>query len=87
LNTLDEVRHTGAQFLIVDLEIALTFVRIAQTSDVPKTKARTRGKAAYVYAQVSNFARKARLPDHDAEMIDFLLRELRQSLESLGESV
>jgi hypothetical protein len=87
VNTLYEARHTGAQFLILDLHVAFTFIQISQTSDVQETRARTLRKAALVYRQVSDFVRSGRVSQNDAETIKLLLQELRRSLESLGETV
>lgn len=87
MSYLDQLRHTGAEFLIADLETAVTFADIALNSTESDVIGRNRGNALTAYRTVAGFAAKSPMNEEDAGAVSALLARLKEKLALLGATV
>ena len=80
-------RRVGANFIITDLELAFTFLKIARTSSVPETVRRNQGNACTAYHAVLRFLPQClpALSAAERQTIEVNLRKLKNCLEQFGE--
>ncbi len=79
-------RRTGFTFFIADIELAMTLVRIAAHSDEEsEKKARNRQNARRAYDTILRLSTAAVLNDEERAEVDEKLRQLKSSLEGIGE--
>jgi hypothetical protein len=80
-------RRVGAEFIIVDLELAFTFLKIARTSLVTETVWRNQKNARTAYNAVLRFLPRClpALSAAEQQAIEDNLRKLKDRLEQLGE--
>lgn len=83
---LDRIEKTGARFLISDLGVAMTLIRIATDAakDSEKRK-RNQANARHAYDDVSRISRDLSLTDDERNDVDGRLAKLKSALEQLGE--
>jgi len=82
----ERMHQVSAQFLKIDLETGLTFLRSArQTSDMERQQ-RNRQAARKAYDTVTKLMDKVRLSDEDARTLMVGLERLRSELEEFGEA-
>jgi hypothetical protein len=76
----------GFNFLITDLELGMTFARIASNAHEASGK-RTRNKAnaRRAYDVISRLNHRVLLSGHEREKVELKLANLRLALEELGE--
>lgn len=83
---LDQAERTGAAFLITDLEVAMTLIRIASNAaEDSEKRIRNRANARHAYDAVSRISSHAVLTDEERQDVDEKLAELRSALQGLGE--
>lgn len=80
-------RRVGAEFIIADLELAFTFLKIARTSSVTETVRRNQRNARTAYHAVLRFLPRClpALSAAERQTIEDNLRKLKHRLEKLGE--
>lgn len=80
-------RRVGADFIIADLELALTFLEIARTSSVNETVRRNQKNARTAYRAVLRFLPRCfpALSAAERQAIEDNLLKLKNRLEPLGE--
>jgi hypothetical protein len=85
LASRERMNRASTEFLKIDLETALTFVKIARQTCDSVRKARNRLAARKAYDTVAKLVAKVRLNDTDHQIVTDGLRELKKELEALGE--
>jgi hypothetical protein len=85
VSNLEELRHTGAEFLIVDLETAMTFANLALNSKDQAVIDRNRRNAVKAYHSVSKLASRTHLNEADAKAVSARLGQLKEKLALLGD--
>ena len=73
------------EFLLADLETALTFMDVAETSDDPKIKQRNYTNARVAYDTVVRLLPKVKPTSSQQQAIDERLTLLRARLEAVGQ--
>jgi hypothetical protein len=86
LATRDRMNRARADFLKVDLETALTFVKIAHTTDDEFRKERNCRAARKAYETVVRLQKKVDLTTNDGLALKRGLDRLKSELERLGET-
>jgi hypothetical protein len=80
------LERTGFTFFITDIELAMTLVRIAADSENdPEKKARNRQNARHAYDTILRLSTSAALSDEERAEVNGKLRQLKSSLEGIGE--
>lgn len=87
LENINALNHTGAKFLITDVDTALTFMDVAETSRDEETVARNRQNARDAYGTVLGFLSKLKLIPSDREAVESKLAVLKARLEAAGIAV
>jgi hypothetical protein len=83
----NQLRHTGIEFLKIDVETALTFSSVAlQSNDDAAKRKRNRENARRGYDTILHLLKKVALDTEDAEFMSSRLRRLKSELERLGET-
>jgi hypothetical protein len=83
--TRERMSRASAQFLKVDLETALTFVKIAQETNDQSRRKRNIRSARKAYETVVKLSQKIEIPPEDTVTINEALQILRSELKSMGE--
>jgi hypothetical protein len=73
-----------AQFLLVDLDLGITFLEIAETSMNEETVRRNRNNALTAYSSSVQFLPRLTLTSGEARTIKEKVHKLKARLESLG---
>lgn len=76
----------GADFLLVDSEIALTFSSLARETTNLEKKRRTSGAARKAYDSIERLRRRIKLDDRQADKLNATLVRLKSELLNLGET-
>ena len=77
--------NNGVEFLLVDLDTALTFIDIAETTADEETRRRNFHNARYAYDTVLRLMQKVTLDDAQNEALQKQLTLLRTRLEGVGQ--
>jgi hypothetical protein len=80
----DNSNRIGAEFLITDLDIALTFLDVAQTSTNQETIRRNREHARRAYDTVVHLMSKIEVDHPERQKIHERLAKLRVRLQAVG---
>lgn len=85
-NIHNRLERTGFAFFITDIELGMTLVRIAADSakDSEK-KTRNQQNARRAYDTILRLSTSAALSDEERAEVDKKLRQLKSSLEGIGE--
>lgn len=83
--TLSDAHQTGITFLIVDLEVAFTFLDTADASQQQETVERCHRSARTAYDTVLGFAKRLHLNESEREAVESKLNALRGRLERTGQ--
>jgi hypothetical protein len=86
LASRDRMNRASAEFLKIDLQTALTFVRIARQTNDEYRKKRNRSAARKAYETVSKLSGKVDLGIEDRWTLRRGLAQLKTDLERLGET-
>jgi hypothetical protein len=80
-------RRSGAEFIMADLDLAFTFLDIANTSRVAETACRNQENARAAYDMVMRFLPKsiAALSVAERQTVQGKLADLKSRLQELGE--
>lgn len=85
-NIQNRLERTGFTFFITDIELAMTLARIAAESEKdPEKKARNQQNARRAYDTVLRLSTSAALTDEERAEVNEKLRQLKSSLEEIGE--
>ena len=87
LQLSSDLNKTSIEFLITDLETALTFLDVAQTSGDQKTKQRNHKNAHNAYDSVIRLLPKVKPTAAQQQAIDEKLTLLKARLEAVGEQL
>ena len=79
------LNRTGAEFLFTELDLALTFMQVADASRVEETERRNHQNARCVYDTVLALLPKVRINDAGHQSIKEKLKLLKKRLEAVGE--
>jgi hypothetical protein len=79
-----EAGSTGAEFLLADLEAALTFLNVAQTSGNAETVIRNHENARHAHDTVARLLQRVTLTADDRQIIEAKLAVLKERLEAVG---
>jgi hypothetical protein len=84
-----DAKRIGAEFIMTDLELAFTFLKIVRTSRVTATVRRNQRNARTAYDVVLRFLPRSllALSATERESIEGKLRELKNCLKQLGENL
>lgn len=83
----NQIRRTGFEYLITDLNLALTMIRMASDANGDSQKRlRNRANARRAFDSVSDFSRKLLLTVAEKEEVARKLGEVKVALERLGET-
>ncbi len=74
----------GRDFLLTDVDLALTFLDVADTTAVEETAHRNREHARQAYGTVANFLTKLNLKVADREAVETRLAVLKERLDAAG---
>ncbi len=85
LSSRARVNQASTEFLKIDVETALTFVKIAQRTRDEVRKQRNRRAARKAYETVIKFMERVELRTEDMRILARGLKQLRSELQSLGE--
>jgi hypothetical protein len=77
--------QTGVQFLLVDLDLAMTFMDVAETSRLEDTKHRNHKNARKAYDAVLQHLEKLKPDAGQRRVIDAKLARLKTRLEAAGQ--
>ena len=82
----ERLNRVSADFLKVDLETALTFVKIARETRDASRRNRNLRAARKAYDTVHAFVRKIALEAQESQVIHGRMTRLKSELEALGET-
>lgn len=80
------LNHTGAEFLIADLETAMVFLDVAETSRNETTVRRNRGHARHAYDVIVRLLSTLKVSDAERAAITEKIGILKKRLEATGET-
>jgi hypothetical protein len=86
LASRERMNRASIDFLMTDLETALTFAKIALTTRDVSRRKRTCRAARKAYETLAKFVHKVDLSAEDARRVSAGMKQLKSELESLGES-
>lgn len=82
----EKLKRSGLEFLLNDIEMALTFVRVARAADNdPAKNFRNRANARRAYVVVQKLTARLDFSPEEQSKINKKLRMLKIELEALGE--
>ena len=85
-NIQKRLERTGFTFFITDIELAMTLVGIAANAEKdPEKKARNQQNARRAYDTILRLSTSAPLKEEEHAEVDEKLRQLKSSLEGIGE--
>jgi hypothetical protein len=82
----DRTDAAATDFLVTDLDLALTFMDIAETTTIEETARRNREKARHAYNTVKGFLSRPTLRHVDRGSIETRLARLKARLDAVGYS-
>ena len=77
--------ETGVEFLLVDLDLAMTFMDVAETSRLEDTKHRSHKNARKAYDAALHLLEKLKPDAGQRRVIDAKLARLKARLEAAGQ--
>jgi hypothetical protein len=77
--------QTGVEFLLVDLDVAMTFMDVAEASGLEDTKHRNHKNARKAYDSVLHLLEKLKPDAEQVRVIDAKLARLKTRLEAAGQ--
>jgi hypothetical protein len=86
-SAFSEWNHTGAEFLMADLDTAMVFLDVAETSGCEDTVQRNRNNARRAYDMVLRLFTTLKLSETDREAITAKLAVLKKRLEAAGQQL
>lgn len=81
---IDRTNSVGVEFLRTDIEAALTFLQVAESSNSPETRTRNFGKALRGYTTVLHFLPRVIPTDEELSDMRNKLEEIKVRLLSAG---
>lgn len=83
----DDLNRTGANFLLTDLDLAMTFLDVAATSRSEEVRQRNRRNARRAYDSVLALSSKLTLNEAETQTINARVLALKNRLQAMGEDV
>jgi hypothetical protein len=84
LKTLRDANQSGVDFLLVDLDVAMTFLDVAQASSNQETAIRNHHNAHTAYDTTLHLLKKLRPDAEQQQAIDAKLALLKTRLQAVG---
>jgi hypothetical protein len=81
---IEEANQTGLEFLFTDLEVGLTFLQVADTTNSPARRSHDLDQARLAYRTVVQLLPRVVVSPEDQALISPKLEELRSRLERAG---
>jgi len=83
----DRASRSGAEFILVDLKLAFTFLDVASTSQVADTACRNQENARKAYDAIARFLPRSitALSASERQHVNDKLADLKSRLQELGE--
>jgi hypothetical protein len=81
----EDANNIGVEFLLTDLEIAMTFLDVAEVSRIPETVRRNHQNARDAYDSVLRLLHYVTPDARQQRVIDDKLRTLKARLEAVGQ--
>jgi hypothetical protein len=85
-DVIQRVHDTGISFIVTDIDIAMTMLDIARTTQDPITAQRNQGNARRAYDAVRHLMGDLHLSNEQNAAIEEKLSVLRAELEAVGET-
>ena len=85
IHLLHDLNRSGVEFLITDLQVASTFMEVAEASRLEETKYRNHQNARHAYDSVVVFLQKLAINSRERQTIEANLALLKARLEAAGE--
>ena len=82
---IEALKITSAEFLLTDLDVAWTFMDVAETSGIEETVVRNHQNARKAYDTVLDFLSKLTLTASDRNAVEEKLAVLKTRLENAGQ--
>ena len=82
---LYDLNHTGVEFLLVDLDLALTFMAVAAASHIEETRHRNHHNARTAYDTVLRLLGKLTPDAGQRQAIDARVADLKKRLQAVGQ--
>jgi hypothetical protein len=82
---MKSVQNNGFEFLLIDLDVASTFMDVAEKTDNEETRQRNLGNARHAYDTVLRLSAKSTLDAEQHEALDAKLTRLKTRLEAVGQ--
>lgn len=83
---MDE-KYTSPVFLLTDIDVALTFMDVAETTDIEDTVTRNHQNARKAYDTVLDFLSKLTLTPTDRQQVETKLAILKARLQAVGQQL
>lgn len=83
---LDETNRIGVQYLLVEVQTGLTFLNVADTTELPENRARNLQNALKAYQSVQRMLSQVTLLPEEKLALDSAMEELRSRLNKAGVS-
>lgn len=83
---LDETNRIGVQYLLVEVQTGLTFLNVADTTELPENRARNLQNAFKAYQSVQRMLSQVTLLPEEKLALDSGMEELRSRLNKAGVS-
>jgi len=81
---LEQSHRIGVQFLLADLAAALTFLDVAEVTELEESRTRNRQKARYVYDTVIRLMPKVATSNEERAALEDRVAELKRRLIATG---
>ena len=87
MSVIEKLKHSGKDFLVADIETALTFVQLARSADDnSEKKVRNLANARKAHDTVRALAARLHLSPKQQTEVNEKLKTLKTELEALGEN-
>jgi hypothetical protein len=84
-DVLSDLNHTGAEFLMIELDLASAFLDVADTSRLKETTCRNHKNARRAYDTVLAFLPRLTLNEVERQFMESRLAPSKTRLEAVGE--
>jgi hypothetical protein len=85
--TFGDLNQTGVEFLLTDLDLAMTFMDVAHTSHVPGTVCRNHNNARTAYGATVHLLEKLTPDARQRQEINAKLAALKTRLQAVGQQI
>jgi hypothetical protein len=86
-NTIASSTRSQIEFLLIDIDLAFTFLNIASTTENPETRERNRRNARIAYDSVARLASRPILSGRNLDLVWERMAHLKRALELFEEKL